>query len=337
MARSTGASALLGGRALAMPPLVFAIAALLTAFGALGPAAVAIIAPIALRLAREHGLSPLMMGLMTIHGAQAGAFSPVSVYGGITAKVMAQSGLPQDAGFLFLASLGFNAAIAALLWLWFRRHPGEAVVPEVAVVETAALTREQGLTLLGLAALAVGTLGFKFDVGFMAVLVIVALAVLVPRAHKDALKNVDWSTVLLIAGVVTYVGVMEQIGTIDSVAAAIGLVALPLVAVLLLCWLAGIVSAFASSTALLGVIVPLAAPVLAGSGLSAVAVVAAIAISTTIVDTSPFSTNGALVVANAAEAERPALLRSLLYYSALIVVAGPLIAWAVFVASGIVG
>jgi hypothetical protein len=68
--------------------------------------------------------------------------------------------------------------------------------------------------------------------------------------------------------------------------------------------------------------------------ISAIGVVSAIAISTTIVDTSPFSTNGALVVANAPEAERESVLRKLLVYSALIAVIGPIIAWLVLVVPG---
>ena len=57
------------------------VTALLTAIGALSPAAVAIIAPIALSFAARHGINPLLMGMMVIHGAQGGGFSPISVYG----------------------------------------------------------------------------------------------------------------------------------------------------------------------------------------------------------------------------------------------------------------
>ena len=65
-----------------------------------------------------------------------------------------------------------------------------------------------------------------------------------------------------------------------------------------------------------------------------VGVVCAIAISTTIVDTSPFSTNGALVVANAPEAERDTVLRRLLIYSAVIAIVGPVLAWLSLVVPG---
>lgn len=58
------------GRIAAIPWIMFGIAALLTAVGAVNPTAVAIIAPIALGFAAKYGINQLMMGLMVIHGAQ---------------------------------------------------------------------------------------------------------------------------------------------------------------------------------------------------------------------------------------------------------------------------
>lgn len=327
------ASHRLGHRTGFIPALVFMVSAVLTALGAVGPAAVAVVAPIALRMARAHGFSALMMGLMVVHGAQAGAFSPISIYGGITNKVLARTGITPQPEYLFLASAGFNAAIALAIWLWYARTRGanatataihEAEAPE-------ALSRDGAWTLAGLAALAIGALLFKVEIGFMALMVIIALAIVAPRTQDGALKQVDWSTILLISGIVIYVGVLERIGAITAVSNAIGTVGSAALAALLLCYLAGTVSAFASSTALLGVVIPLAAPLLGSGALPAMGVVAAICISNTIVDTSPFSTNGALIVGNTPEDERPALLRKLLGYSALVVALGPLLAWGVFV------
>ena len=74
-----GAVRLVGGHVAAIPWVMFFVTAVLTAIGALSPAAVAIIAPIALTFAARHGISPLLMGMMVIHGAQGGGFSPISV------------------------------------------------------------------------------------------------------------------------------------------------------------------------------------------------------------------------------------------------------------------
>jgi di/tricarboxylate transporter len=60
------------GHLAAIPWIMFAVAAVLTAIGAASPAAVAIIAPIALGFAGQYGISAFLMGLMVVHGAQAG-------------------------------------------------------------------------------------------------------------------------------------------------------------------------------------------------------------------------------------------------------------------------
>ena len=52
-------------------------------------------------------------------------------------------------------------------------------------------------------------------------------------------------------------------------------------------------------------------------------------------DVSPFSTNGALVLANAPESvDRDRFYKQILGYAAGVVVIGPLLAWAVMVAPG---
>jgi di/tricarboxylate transporter len=58
-----------GGRVGAIPWIMFAIAGVLTAIGAVSPAAVAIVAPVALGFAVQFGINPLLMGVMVVHGA----------------------------------------------------------------------------------------------------------------------------------------------------------------------------------------------------------------------------------------------------------------------------
>src|ERR671921_1296117 len=112
----SGAVRLVGGRVALIPWVMFFVTALLTAIGAASPAACAIIGPIALGFAGRHHISPLMMGMLVVHGAQAGGFSPISIYGVITNSVMRDNDLPVDELTIFLASLLFNLAIAIALF-----------------------------------------------------------------------------------------------------------------------------------------------------------------------------------------------------------------------------
>ena len=163
----------------------------------------------------------------------------------------------------------------------------------------------------------------------------VVLGILCPAGHREAAKGIAWSTILLVCGVLTYVAVLQEAGTVDYVGEAIVALGVPLIAALLLCYLGGVLSAFASSAGILGVAIPLALPFLQQGAVSAVGMVAALAVASTVVDVSPFSTNGALVLASApADIDREAFYRRMLVYSGIVVVTGPLLAWALLVLPG---
>ena len=380
-----GAVRAVRGRIAVIPWIMFFIAAGLTAVGAVSPGAVAIIAPIALGFAAQYGISPLLMGLMIIHGAQGGGFSPISIYGGITNGVVERAGLPLSEMSTFMASLGVNLGVAVLLFVLLggrqllraktsvtaQSAGAMAAFPHVSVAnpqegaqiygdaeaEAISQTREeirkgpdslleehhveqappanrfyQLLTLGGLVALAVLTLGFNLDIGFTALTIGLLLSLVSPNLQKRAMGQVTWPEIVLIVGVSTYVGVMQKMGTIDLVGHSVAGMASPLLAALLLCLIGAVVSAFASSTAVLGSLIPLAVPFLqSGSGVSAVGFIAAMAVSSTIVDVSPFSTNGALVLANAKGVDRDAFFRKLLGYGALVTVVAPVVVWFLFI------
>ena len=107
------------GHTAAIPWVMFFVTALLTSVGAVSPGAVAIVAPIALRFSQQYRIHPLLMGLMVIHGAQGGGFSPMSIYGGITNQVVQRADLAGNDMHLFLASLGFNLLVAVVVFFVF--------------------------------------------------------------------------------------------------------------------------------------------------------------------------------------------------------------------------
>lgn len=386
-----GAVRLVGNKVALIPWVMFAITALITAVGALSPAAVAIIAPIALSFAAKHKINPLMMGMMVIHGAQAGGFSPIAVYGVTVNGIIAKTDLEASPVAIFLASFFFNLAIAVVLSLVlggnrFRSTKAGRIVEQAAETRmsvsvgaraagvtlqgsgsdispagvsakgtsggagsagtsigsgTPASTKEargtvpQLVTIAGLISLAVISLGFKVDVGFVSITIAIVLALVSPAAQKGAVNKISWSTVLLICGMLTFVGVLEEAGTIKFVSDGVAQLGMPLVAALLICYIGAVVSAFASSTAILAALIPLAVPFLSTGEIGAVGVIAALAVASTIVDVSPFSTNGALVLANAPEdLDKEKFYKQILAYSGIIVVAGPAVAWLVMVVPG---
>jgi di/tricarboxylate transporter len=159
--------------------------------------------------------------------------------------------------------------------------------------------------------------------------------VLTPKAYKDTVKQIAWPTVLLVAGVSTYATILTTAGSPEFVgtwAAGLGAAA---IGALILCYVGGVVSAFASSTALLPVIIPIAIPLVAEGGLSAGLFVAALAVSSTIVDVSPFSTNGALMLANKPDTiDESTYYKQILTYATIVTLVGPALVWAALVLPG---
>jgi di/tricarboxylate transporter len=358
---------LVRGKIAVIPWVMFAIGAVLTAIGAVSPAAVAIVAPIALNFAARYRINPLLMGAMVVHGTQAGSFSPISIYGTIVNGVVAKSQLPANPLVLFLGSLMVNVLIAAVVFVMFgglrllradAEEVSKAAVSEPALTGAGAgaadtpassrpledsgasgdapdddlrLDRDRILTLLGLAGLVVSTLVFRLDVGLVAITIAVVLSVISPKACRKAPSEVAWPTVLLVCGVLTYVSVLQEMGTIDYVGHSVAGIGMPLLAAVLLCYIGAIVSAFASSTALMGALIPLAVPFLMQGSIGPVGMVTALAVAATVVDVSPFSTNGAIVLANAKGVDRDQFFRQLLLYGGVIVAVVPLALWLAFV------
>ncbi|MFD5828170.1 SLC13 family permease [Lentzea sp. NPDC060358] len=356
---------LVGGRIALMPWVMFAITGVLTAIGAVSPAAVAIVAPIAMGFAAKYRINPLLMGVMVVHGAQAGGFSPISIYGTIVNGIVAKEGLPGGEVVLFLASLVVNLLIAAVVFvvlggMKLARHPLGTAAPagtddegvtgtgggagtgggrgtDVAteVEERVTLTAPRIATLVGLVALVVAALVFDLDVGLAAITVAVLLSVVWPETSKQAITQITWPTVLLICGILTYVAVLQTMGTIKWAGDSVAGVGAPLLAALLICYIGAIVSAFASSVGIMGALIPLAVPFLLQGEVSSVGLIAALAVSATVVDVSPFSTNGALVLAGAQDVDRDKFFKQLMVYGGIMVAAAPPLVWLALVVPGI--
>ena len=392
--RSTAA---VRGRIALIPWVMFLVTAVLTASGAVVPAAVGIIAPIGMGFCSRYRINPVLMGLLIINGASAGGFSPISIFGSITNGVVSRNDLAGSPTLLFVSSFIFNLLLSVVVFFLFggrsligrraedelpdgpdesdrgplvaaaapsgsgeKPAPGESGtsgaaapqpgtgpalgrVPAPAGPSSAqsALPEEdlrldgpRVLTLLGLVSLVVGSLFFELDVGLMALTVSVVLTLVSPSSAKGAVDRCAWSTVLLVCGIVTFVSMMERIGTIDYLGDSVASINAPLIAALLICLIGAVVSAFASTTGILGALIPLAVPFLQDGHVGAVGMIIALAISSSVVDSSPFSTSGALVTANAPDEQRETVFKRLMVWGLSMCAVAPATTWVLFVVPG---
>ncbi|MEU4612449.1 SLC13 family permease [Streptomyces umbrinus] len=382
---------LVRGRVVLIPWVMFVLTGALTAIGAVSPAAVAIVAPIALSFAARYQISPLLMGAMVVHGAQGGGFSPISIYGTIVNGIVEREKLPGNEIALFLASLVVNLVIAGVVFVLFgglKLRNDESVTETVSVPasssvsssapssassavssagsasssagagaeaksapegpeadreekpsaepedDTTRLNPARTATLAALVALVVAVLAFDLDAGLTSITLAVLLSTCWPADSRNAVTQIAWPTVLLICGVLTYVGVLDEMGTIDWAGEGVSDIGVPLLSAVLLCYIGALVSAFASSVGIMGALIPLAVPFLAQGEIGAVGMVAALAVSATVVDVSPFSTNGALVLAAAPGVDRERFFRQLMMYGGIVVAVVPAVVWLALVVPG---
>jgi di/tricarboxylate transporter len=345
---------LLGDRPVLVPWLIFAFSAVPTTAGALGPAGVAMLAPLCLRLGERYGIDRRMAALMVMHGSCLGNFSPLNGLAVIVRQALERDGLSVSASALFFGNAAYNIGLAVVIYLMFggrklwreRRTLVAAARDDDAsaeggggtgggglAVREAVRTRlrvDQSITLAVIVAVAVGALVFNLEIGFLALIAAALLHAVFPERCAKADRQIVWSVVLLICGVVTLVGAMQRWGTVDVIGNGIAGIGAPLLTGYLLCLVAAFTSAFASSAGLLGVLIPLAVPFLLQGEIGVAAMTIALAISATVVDSTPFSSVGALTLANAPEEERPTVFRTMFAWGIGMAVTAPVLTWLIF-------
>ena len=321
-----------------IPWIVFALAAAPAMAGALGSTGVALLSPLAMRVAERCSLDRRMIGLMVVHGAAAGNFSPLNVLGGLVHQAVISRGLYMSVWSLFAANLAANIILAVVIVFVFRERSGRATATADAHTSTAQeaeapthLGTPQISTLLALVAVAVIALGFNLSIGFVAFSAAAALHLAFPTSSTGAERHIAWNVVLLVCGIVTYVAALQRFGTVTAVGESISALGTPVIVALLLCVVGAVTSAFASSAAIIGAMLPLAAPLMSQGEIGVTGLVIALALSATLVDATPFSTVGALAVANASELERPRVYRGMLAWGAAMVIVAPIATWLIFV------
>ena len=332
-----------GARRSLVPWVVFIMAALPAMAGALGSTGVALLAPLAMRLGERCEIDRRMIGLMVVHGAAAGNFSPLNVLGAMVHQAVTSRGLTMSFTTLFLANLLCNIALGAVIvWLFRGRAPANAESVDAASVVAQPVPSERSesrdesrgarvSTVLALLVVAVVSLGFGLSIGFVAFCAAAILHLAFPTSSSGAERHIAWGVVLLVCGVVMYVAALQRYGTVTAIGEAITAMGRPLVAALLLCAIGAVTSAFASSAGILGAMLPLAAPFMMQGLVDTTGFVTALALSATLVDATPFSTVGALAVANAGERERKHVYRGMLAWGAAMVIIAPLLTWLLFV------
>lgn len=331
-----------GDNAVRLPFVFFALTGGIAAMGS--PLAGLVMAPVGMPIARKYGVDPMLMGLAIGTGFSAGGFAPTSLFGIVTYGTARQANIDLNPLTLFAVAVVANLALLVAAFVVFGgtrlvdTRPtltGPAEVIRRGEVDTAPgtrgpFTRRQVATvacMIGLvvAVVATSVAGLEPDVGVLCFAFGAALTLVDPDAGNAAVARIDWSTVLLVGGIGTFVGVLQNVGAVEMLGEGAKSVGAPIVAALAVCFIGGLVSAFASTTGILVALVPLALPLVASGDFAGGSLICALAVCSSIVDISPFSTVGATLVATAAQEDRPRMTSLLTWWGMSLVVVGPLV------------
>jgi di/tricarboxylate transporter len=323
-----------------MVPIVFFFLTMTVAtLGGGNIAAAALIAPVAMAAASGLGISAFLMVIMVGNGANAGAYSPIAPTGIVANELMAQMGLV-DVQWLtfwntfmaqsFVAFAGYFL-LGGLGLIRSGRSVEEGAV-HVAPEDLEPLTREQWITVLVTGALLLSIIFFGVDLIVGAFAASAILLVARVSSEDRAIAAVSWGTILMICGVSTLISVLADTGGIDMIVDGLVAISTPTSVTGIIAFVAGIISAYASTV---GVVLPMFLPTVPGLaerlGADALAIASSINVGGHLVDVSPLSTIGALCVAAAAPTEnRRVLFNKVLAWGLSMSVVGAIVCWVFF-------
>lgn len=328
---------LVGGRALLVPLVPFVIGAVLTAVGTLPAAATAIVAPIALGLAARYRYSALVAAVLGVTGIISGLLSPLAVYG-VSARGQGDKlglGLPASAPVTFLLGGLVTGVVVCAVCLFVGVRTGAVprgrVTREPSDVDQTPVpgAGARAVTLACMLAVVVLSVGFDLNVGYLGLTAAVLLQLVLRLAPGAVVSKIPWGVVLLIGGLLTYVGLMQHVGAFEKISDLLRVEGSPSLSLLVLCYIAGVTSFAASSIAVFVTTMPLLPPLVA-DGVSPVGAVLALALASILVDINPLGITGRLILGAAEPSARPRLFRQLLTYGLISIVIAPPLAWLAF-------
>src|SRR5688572_9337607 len=326
--------AAVGARRGLLPYVFYSLTAAVASMGSSQAGYVMI--PFSMPAARRSGVDPMVMAVAVNSGMSTGGFAPTSLFGIVTISTARRAGIDLNPLTLLAAAAVANVALlVAATWLFrganvttARREAEQEQAPQAT---SGRFASHQIVTLICIAAFILSvvigfSLGLEPDIGVFAFGFGAVLALLYPEAGAEGLRRIDWSTAFMVGGIVTFVGVLQRLDAINLLGHAAMNVGTPLVAAFVICMIAGLVSAFASTAGILAALVPLAVPLATSGGVAGGALMCAMGVCASIVDASPFSTTGALIIASGAESERPRLKSLLMRWGLSMVIVGPAVA-----------
>jgi len=280
-----------------LPIIFFIMSAIIAAPGPGPVVTTALMAPIAMALAKDEDIPEILMATTVVSGSIAGGLSPLAATGIIANSLALGQGLDTSRT-VFLTTLLVAIIMGGLFYFIFGGYKLER--KNGFNGNTEKLNSDQKKTLIVILAVIIGILFFKWDIGLTAFSGAAVLLLLNVADEKKAISAVPWSTLLLVSGVAMLVNVITIAGGIDALSNFLAGIMTEKTAAAIMAVIAGLLSSVSSAS---GVVLPTLIPTVPKiveqvGGANPYALIAAIVVGAHMVTFSPLSTLGALTLAS---------------------------------------
>lgn len=304
-----GAFRVVGDRTGLIPWVGFALGGFLSTVGIFGTGPVAILVPIIAFISVKYPGTYLINALGVIMGSIGLGMSPLNPTGATISHLAANVGVTYSEWSLWGVAVVVTAVALAALQIVFRTlaKRGKALVePKASQVSDGEESSSAPVntpyavsSIIGLLLFVLCVIAFGLDVGLTSMAVAAILQLIFHPAQKDMLSRVPWGATLLIGGLLTYLGLLESVGTIDSIQNSMGALGSGPILLLVLAYLTAVLCNVESSAlGVLSLTMPLAFGFF-GDSPQIFWIVAAIAIPSGLMVMNPIHIAGTLVIANA--------------------------------------
>ncbi len=287
-----------------IPIVLFLLGMLLSAVGPGSIPCLAIIPVIAIPLAVNAGINPIMCAIIGDMGAMAGRMSPLTPEAAVVRSLMEEQGMNGNTVPIMICTAITCVVTAVIVYLYYKGWKVDKAALSGEKEKLPAFTWQQWLSLACLLVLAIGVLFLGWNVGLTGFLLGSVLIIAGCGTERKAIGGVPWGVIIMVLGVGMIMNVVKLSGGIDLLVAALESFMGPKSSAPIMAITAGIMSFFSSG---LGVVFPTLVPIcgsLASSiGVDGVLLVAMVVIGGTIAGYTPISTTGALIMAGVAQQE----------------------------------
>ena len=287
-----------------IPVVMFLLGMVLSAVGPGSIPCLAIIPVIAIPLAVNAGINPIMCAIIGDMGAMAGRMSPLTPEAAVVRSLMEEQGMNGNTVPIMLCTALTCVITAVIVYVYYKGWQINKSEISEQKVALPAFSWMQWLSLACLLILAVGVLFLGWNVGLTGFMLGSLLIIAGCGTEKKAIGGVPWGVIIMVLGVGMLMNVIKLSGGIDILVEALESFMGPKSAAPVMAITAGFMSFFSSG---LGVVFPTLVPIcgsLANSiGADGVLLVAMVVIGGTIAGYTPISTTGALIMAGVAQQE----------------------------------